>query len=184
MLVIPPAPPHIDSITQAMSAGLVNSRPFHRKPVAQPGTNTRIQPLTSIYPDQQPPRSSSLHNRAETPIASTHNHTRTTSSAIFPGSAPPTQTQAQDPQQPPNRGSYQAYMNQHAPSTRRTLSNGTASTSSTSGGGGALPRKSSSASSNLQRSISSRSGNSPTSYVALMRKQKATVWCDRAQVSS
>ncbi|KAF2852054.1 hypothetical protein T440DRAFT_488649 [Plenodomus tracheiphilus IPT5] len=34
----------------------------------------------------------------------------------------------------------------------------------------------------LRRSSSSRSGgNSPTSYVALMRKQKATVWCDRAQ---
>lgn len=35
--------------------------------------------------------------------------------------------------------------------------------------------------SGLRRSSSSRSGNSPTSYVALMRKQKATVWCDRAQ---
>ena len=34
-----------------------------------------------------------------------------------------------------------------------------------------------------RRSTSGRSvaTNSPTSYVALMRKQKATVWCDRAQ---
>ena len=36
----------------------------------------------------------------------------------------------------------------------------------------------------LRRSASVRSGMSfvPTSYVALMRKQKATVWCDRAQL--
>jgi hypothetical protein len=35
---------------------------------------------------------------------------------------------------------------------------------------------------NRQSSTSSRSGSlAPTSYVALMRKQKATVWCDRAQ---
>ncbi|KAF4511164.1 hypothetical protein G6O67_002984 [Ophiocordyceps sinensis] len=36
----------------------------------------------------------------------------------------------------------------------------------------------------LRRSISSRSGGTtsqPSSYVALLRKQKATVWCDRAQ---
>ncbi|RDA90719.1 hypothetical protein CP533_4034 [Ophiocordyceps camponoti-saundersi (nom. inval.)] len=36
----------------------------------------------------------------------------------------------------------------------------------------------------LRRSISSRSAATsthPTSYVALLRKQKATVWCDRAQ---
>ncbi|KAF6827384.1 hypothetical protein CMUS01_09038 [Colletotrichum musicola] len=36
----------------------------------------------------------------------------------------------------------------------------------------------------LRRSTSSRSGGSttqPTGYVALLRKQKATVWCDRAQ---
>lgn len=35
----------------------------------------------------------------------------------------------------------------------------------------------------VRRSTSSRSNSSlsPTSYVALMRKQKATVWCDRAQ---
>lgn len=36
----------------------------------------------------------------------------------------------------------------------------------------------------IQRSISSRSGNQspqPISYVALLRKQKATVWCDRSQ---
>jgi len=63
---------------------------------------------------------------------------------------------------------------------RRTLSNAT-SISSTSTNTG-LQQASSSA--NVpRRSTSSRSTSSasPTSYVALMRKQKATVWCDRAQ---
>ena len=39
----------------------------------------------------------------------------------------------------------------------------------------------SSATSPPRRSTSSRSTSAATSYVALMRKQKATVWCDRAQ---
>lgn len=36
-------------------------------------------------------------------------------------------------------------------------------------------------SSDVHRSASSRSANLPLSYVALMRRQKGTVWCDRAQ---
>ena len=75
--------------------------------------------------------------------------------------------------------SHQAYMNQYNPTARRTLSNATTSTSSTGNG---PARANSTSSSQLQRSTSSRSGSSPNSYVALMRKQKATVWCDRAQV--
>ncbi|KAF4962805.1 hypothetical protein FSARC_9143 [Fusarium sarcochroum] len=42
----------------------------------------------------------------------------------------------------------------------------------------------SSSQSELRRSTSSRSGgasNQPSSYVALLRKQKGTVWCDRSQ---
>ena len=71
--------------------------------------------------------------------------------------------------------------------TRRTLSNATSSTSSTNAGTGLqrAPTNSSmtGAGSAPRRSTSSRStaSASPTSYVALMRKQKATVWCDRAQ---
>lgn len=66
--------------------------------------------------------------------------------------------------------------------SRRTLSNATSSSASSNthnmtrvptGGYG----------SSIHRSTSARSNQSasPTSYVALMRKQKATVWCDRAQ---
>ncbi|KAI9844858.1 MAG: hypothetical protein M1838_002000 [Thelocarpon superellum] len=66
------------------------------------------------------------------------------------------------------------------PPARRTLSNGTTSTSTT--GSGLMPvRTGSNASLTLRRSTSTRSGTSPCGYVALMRKQKATVWCDRAQ---
>lgn len=81
---------------------------------------------------------------------------------------------------------YPANPNNNSPSnytqtvshSRRTLSTATASSTS-SGGPGQVP----SVSINLRRSSSSRSGQSiaPTSYVALMRKQKATVWCDRSQ---
>lgn len=93
-----------------------------------------------------------------------HSRTRTTSSGVFPVAASPTaSTMNMNSQYPPQM--YQG-------SLRRTP---TSSTSSTSG----TPNRSNSGA--LRRSSSARSGNSPTSYVALMRKQKATVWCDRAQ---
>lgn len=61
---------------------------------------------------------------------------------------------------------------------RRNPSVGTFTTTSS----GNPARQSIASSSELRRSTSSRSGGGPpTSYVALMRKQKATVWCDRAQ---
>lgn len=90
-----------------------------------------------------------------------HSRTRTTSSGIFP--SPTTSTM---------NSQYPQYPSQYQTSLRRTP---TSSTSSTTG----TPNRSNSGA--LRRSSSTRSGNSPTSYVALMRKQKATVWCDRAQ---
>lgn len=95
-----------------------------------------------------------------------HSRTRTTSSGVFPSAPSPITTtttttmNSQYPQQMYSGG------------LRRTP---TSSTSSTSG----TPNRSNSGA--LRRSSSARSGNSPTSYVALMRKQKATVWCDRSQ---
>ncbi|KAF1918762.1 hypothetical protein BDU57DRAFT_526921 [Ampelomyces quisqualis] len=85
-----------------------------------------------------------------------HSRTRTTSSGVCPGAASPTNT----------------LHSQYQGGLRRTP---TSSTSSTTG----TPNRSNSGT--LRRSSSSRSGNSPNSYVAMMRKQKATVWCDRAQ---
>ncbi|EMD92380.1 hypothetical protein COCC4DRAFT_20961 [Bipolaris maydis ATCC 48331] len=90
-----------------------------------------------------------------------HSRTRTTSSGVFPTPSPTTATMNSQ------------YPTQYQSSLRRTP---TSSTSSTNG----TPNRSNSGA--LRRSSSTRSGgNSPTSYVALMRKQKATVWCDRAQ---
>ncbi|KUI71071.1 hypothetical protein VM1G_07269 [Cytospora mali] len=80
--------------------------------------------------------------------------------------------------------------------SRRSPSVGTFSTISSGGGGdrgdrgdrGAPPTAAyrnspPNASADLRRSTSSRSNVSlqPVGYVALLRKQKATVWCDRAQ---
>ncbi|KAI8933437.1 hypothetical protein NX059_010051 [Plenodomus lindquistii] len=91
-----------------------------------------------------------------------HSRSRTTSSGVFPAAASPT-TSTMTSQ----------YPNPYQGGLRRTP---TSSTSSTTG----TPNRSNSGA--LRRSSSSRSGgSSPTSYVALMRKQKATVWCDRSQ---
>ena len=71
-------------------------------------------------------------------------------------------------------------MQVHAYTSRRTPSQGTFSTTASGGNG---PATFIQGSQDLRRSISSRSGglSQPSSYVALMRKQKATVWCDRSQ---
>lgn len=91
-----------------------------------------------------------------------HSRSRTTSSGVFPIAPSPT-TSTMTSQ----------YPNPYQGGLRRTP---TSSTSSTTG----TPNRSNSDA--LRRSSSTRSGgSSPTSYVALMRKQKATVWCDRAQ---
>ncbi|KAI4142953.1 MAG: hypothetical protein L6R39_004771 [Caloplaca ligustica] len=71
--------------------------------------------------------------------------------------------------------------NNTASLARRTPSTSTTSTTNTHHN---IPSRTSSTVSNpLSRTSSARSGQSVTSssYVALLRKQKATVWCDRAQ---
>lgn len=144
-------------------------RPLHRKPVANPGI--------AIRPPQPYPQDSLQQQQQQ---SAGHSRTRTTSSGVFPvatSASPTTYT-------PPGTMHSSQYPTQYPPpqqqqvigaGTRRTLSNATSSTSSTTG----TPNRSNSGA--LRRSSSSRSGNSPSSYVALMRKQKATVWCDRAQ---
>lgn len=76
-----------------------------------------------------------------------------------------------------NAPASQSYFNNSINTTRRTPS------TSTAGSGMTPSRTPSTASTALSRTASSRSGASTTSssYVALLRKQKATVWCDRAQ---
>ncbi|KAL6910744.1 hypothetical protein GGI43DRAFT_391016 [Trichoderma evansii] len=97
-----------------------------------------------------------------------HSRSRTTSSNVFPA----------QPQHPPpmllsHQMSNQQFNNRRSPSVS-TFSNSSIQPP-------AAYRTSSN--SDLRRSISNRSFGQPqaTGYVALLRKQKATVWCDRAQ---
>ncbi|CAK4017168.1 Hypothetical predicted protein [Lecanosticta acicola] len=157
--------------------------PPHRKPV--PG-RTSVSPATSFTMQtpmpKQPPAQAQPYARQ-----ASHSRTRTSSSNAIPYNAsnpsPPqlntdtcTMTSQHPRQQPPYPGQ-----------SRRTLSNATSSTSSTNTTAGLqrVPTSSGqSTTSGVRRSTSSRSNGSsasPTSYVALMRKQKGTVWCDRAQ---
>lgn len=166
-----PPPPRLPHSTLSMS--LVDSRPFdmHRKPVpqgAQRPPQIHIQPDRSFQP--QPAYDPIQQQRAP----SSHNRSRTASSSVFP--AGDMQLAAGIPQNT-SPAQYQAHMNQNAVA-RRSPSNATTSTTSTNP---SVPVRQNSSSS-LQRSSSSRSGGQPMSYVALMRKQKATVWSDRAQV--
>lgn len=164
-----------------MSAGVSQDvRRFHlpgtgvpaRKPVPQIITPKPERTSPKLYPAELQ-RQEAIHSRS-----------RTASSGVFPPQPDTMQVQSQHygtPRQPSPRTSYQPqqYMAQPAPLAKRTPSNATnASIVSTNPH---VPMRQNSGSS-LQRSTSSRSGGSPTSYVALMRKQKATVWSDRAQV--
>ncbi|KAL8662052.1 MAG: hypothetical protein Q9202_005026 [Teloschistes flavicans] len=127
-----------------------------RKPVAAPHAVTngnRLQQLSRILPDADPSRRQS-HSPNSSPYSA---YSRAS-----------TQTAGSSPH------------NNIVPLSRRTPSTSTTSTTNTNYG----PSRTSSTISNpLSRTSSARSGQSITSssYVALMRKQKATVWCDRAQ---
>lgn len=139
--------------TFAMSAMVDSYAQFGRLPHRKPLPQSGLQPLTQIHDD---PRQ--VRNRT-------------------PSATSPQQPFAyQSPQYHPQMAQY----NTTTTTTRRTLSNATTSTSSTntSTGNSATRRNS-----DLRRSSSGRSTGSQTSssYVALMRRQKATVWCDRAQ---
>ncbi|KAH8664563.1 hypothetical protein BX600DRAFT_437104 [Xylariales sp. PMI_506] len=92
-----------------------------------------------------------------------HSRTRTTSSNVLPAQLP------MYLQQPPAGKGH----------TRRSPSVNTISTVSSQP---PPPAFRTSPTSDIRRSTSSRSGGGQaTGYVALLRKQKATVWCDRAQ---
>ncbi|PSK36763.1 hypothetical protein B9Z65_1946 [Elsinoe australis] len=101
-----------------------------------------------------------------------HSHSRSASSTAMPQYSGP----------PPSYTNYNSQIHMQ-PMTRRTLSNATSSTTSSGPHTSAMNRAPTNTSydSSIRRSTSSRSQQQPTSYVALLRRQKATVWCDRAQ---
>ncbi|KAL9100189.1 MAG: hypothetical protein Q9163_004410 [Psora crenata] len=128
----------------------------HRKPIPGPTASRRndLQPLTKIHPDL--PHATAIvdtseHSAFQRPRGSSQGLTYPTAS--------------------------QAYNNPMFTSRR------TPSQSTTSSATFAPSRTPSNVSSKISRTSSTKSGGSTTasSYVALMRKQKATVWCDRAQ---
>ncbi|KAK4122286.1 hypothetical protein N657DRAFT_682086 [Parathielavia appendiculata] len=110
--------------------------------------------------------------------AYTHSRTRTTSSNTFPA---PVQGQFQpSPYQPP--------MHLAQPPANHQRRSPSVNTFSTVSSGGMAPPAAyrTSPTLDIRRSTSSRSAGTPGSpqpggYVALLRKQKATVWCERAQ---
>jgi hypothetical protein len=127
-----------------------------------------IQPQTSTFTRHSPRQSTILQ-----PSAS-HSRTRTSSSSALPPTEPlpsPPLTLQQAQQQYPAKDQ----------SRRASITTFSTTASNTSHFNMQRQGTNSSAESARRRSTSSRSSTTPTSYVALMRKQKATVWCDRAQ---
>jgi len=121
-------------------------------------------------PVDQPPNPSYSHSR-----------TRTTSSNILP---------APYQQEPSNPYTYhdQPQMHLTQPQAHHQRRSPSVNTFSTISSGGMAPPAAykTSPTADIRRSSSSRSGGTPgspqgSSYVALLRKQKATVWSDRAQ---
>ncbi|KAK4251030.1 hypothetical protein C7999DRAFT_37920 [Corynascus novoguineensis] len=106
----------------------------------------------------------------------THSRTRTTSSNTFPAGM-------QGSYQP---NPYQPQMHLAQPPASHQRRSPSVNTFSTVSSGGMAPSAAyrTSPTLDVRRSTSSRSGGaagSQPSYVALLRKQKATVWCERAQ---
>ncbi|KAJ5831937.1 hypothetical protein N7474_000248 [Penicillium riverlandense] len=144
--------------------------PIHQGPPARKPVPGMAQPYAKQPYDT--PRTQLAPHSAGAPTA--HSRTRTTSSNVLPYSSASQQyttaTAAPLPSQtmaPPT----------NYPSARR-MSSTTTSTAST--GNNHMPQAGPGGP-DIRRSISSRSGNAQVGYVALMRRQKATVWCDRAQ---
>ncbi|KAK4169089.1 hypothetical protein QBC43DRAFT_227566, partial [Cladorrhinum sp. PSN259] len=108
-----------------------------------------------------------------------HSRTRTTSSNTFP-------VQYSSPALPHINYYPQTHLAQPQSNHQRRSPSVNTFSSISSGGMGPPAAYRNSPPMDIRRSTSSRSGGAPGSpqaggYVALLRKQKATVWCDRAQ---
>ncbi|KAI9933305.1 hypothetical protein ASPWEDRAFT_114603 [Aspergillus wentii DTO 134E9] len=140
--------------------------PMHQAPPRKPVPNTMHHGYAYQSYDAPHTQQLSPHPSA---ASLAHNRRRTSSSHVLPYSA----AQQQYPVHPAPHQTMAAPA-PYPPSRR--LSSATTSTSST---GNNLV--SSGNSGDIRRSTSSRSAHSQLGYVALMRRQKATVWCDRSQ---
>ncbi|PYI22967.1 hypothetical protein BO86DRAFT_213471 [Aspergillus japonicus CBS 114.51] len=141
----------------------IHQPPPARKPVAGMQSGFPYQSYEGAHHHQLAPHPSTA--------AIAHNRRRTSSSHVFPYTG-----QQQQHSTGPSPHHSMTAAAPYPPSRR--LSSATTSTSST----GNNPNMYYSGNvSDIRRSTSSRSANAQLGYVALMRRQKATVWCDRAQ---
>lgn len=126
----------------------------------------RQSQYSHLLPESQYNYSASSHSPIHLNTSYIHSHSRTTSSSTAPNISAKAYTQ---------RSSAYPPFSMNAFKSRRSPSTATFSTIASSNGPTPVEAT-------VRRSTSSRSGNyPPTSYVALMRRQKATVWSDRAQ---
>ncbi|EEP79010.1 predicted protein [Uncinocarpus reesii 1704] len=145
----------------------------HRKPLPAGNAGLQFYSADASTPQQ------SLPLRVHNSPANSQHRPRTASSSFLPSSMHPLRqmTPVYPPQQHPQQHPQQQYS---VPFPSRRPSNATVSTTST--GGNPHPSRHMSASqNNVRRSSSGRTASSQVGYVALMRRQKATVWCDRSQ---
>lgn len=161
---------------------------MHRKPVGSAGRQPGGAGASFNMQTPKPPPSQynqerlNSHSRARTNSSGVMPNLGSSNSPPLPSSTSPAYSMTSHHQQ----AAYQPqamYPGQQQQHSRRTLSNATSSTSSSNTNLNRIPTNSAYSTNAPRRSTSSRSTSSvpPTSYVALMRKQKATVWCDRAQ---
>ncbi|KAJ5176799.1 uncharacterized protein N7482_002676 [Penicillium canariense] len=138
----------------------IHQGPPARKPIPNQQTGYPYRPYDA-------PRNLAPHSAVP---QTTHSRTRTTSSNVLPAYASSSQQYQGVPGSAVSPHTMAPLMN--FPPARR-MSSTTTSTNST----GHMPQ----GEPDIRRSASNRSANSQLGYVALMRRQKATVWCDRAQ---
>jgi hypothetical protein len=140
--------------------------PIHQGPPSRKPMPPSAHPAYG-YPSYDASRSLASHSaNAQT----THSRTRTTSSNVLPyGASQHYQGAPQPAISPLTMASPMNF------STSRRMSSTTTSTNST--GNNTMAQHET----DIRRSASNRSASSQLGYVALMRRQKATVWCDRAQ---
>ncbi|RDW93145.1 uncharacterized protein DSM5745_00467 [Aspergillus mulundensis] len=136
--------------------------PMHQMPSRKPLPSVHSGPQFGHHGYQQ--QQYQPHPQAQHPSVASlaHSRNRTTSSNVLPYAG----HDRHHPQQP---ASPQHSMTVPYNPLARRLSSATTSTTSTGNNA------------DIRRSTSSRSAGSQMSYVALLRRQKATVWCDRAQ---
>jgi hypothetical protein len=143
-------------------------------PAPLSNTPTSTSTTSSTYSYTRPDRRSNNVRLPQTQLPPAHHHARISSVATTTTTTASPLHRGLSSSQPQSRSSYSPSNHSRQSSTASIPVNMQRQPTAASMGS-SVPRRSTSG-----RSVAT---NSPTSYVALMRKQKATVWCDRAQTT-